>query len=178
MAEELDALYKFSQLVEEISQVIPCGTVSYAKVCFLLTAILPLSAPKAPLNGSKLLSQIYNETLKDRKRGCATFWYVLNEVGIPDKLLKRLRKYITEDCIISKEIARRVHFRILILKVVSDIAKDKDQAIAIINTAGGILKPQVRLEALPNPLEGNDYTVPLLIFLKKLSNSVRLTTKI
>ena len=170
--------YNFSKLVEDISRVVPLGTVLYAKVCFLLTAILPPSAPKPPLNGSKLLSQIYHETLEDRRGGCATFWYVLNEAyGIPDDLLVRLRKYVTEDCIIPKDIAPRVHLRTMILKVVSGIAKKKDQAIGIINTAGSALEPQVRLEALPKPGEDNDYTVPLLMFFETAEQQCAVSDK-
>ena len=157
--------YEFSLLIERISQEAPPEDLRYIRVCFLLGSILPDSAPRTVLNGSNLLSQIYNDSLKDRAEGYAKFWYVLKETsGCSDDLLQELRKWIAETYILPKEIAQQVHLRGLILKIVSELANDKALATGLINTAGVTLRPPVRLLALPKPSDNNDYTRPLLKF--------------
>ena len=157
--------YDLSMLIERISQEVSPNDLQYTRVCFLLGSILPDSAPKTVLNGSNLLSQIYNKTLKDRAEGRAKFWYVLKETsGCSDDLLQELRKYIPETYVLPKEIAAQVHLRGLILKIVPELANDQAVATGLINTAGSTLKPPVRLSALPKPSDSNDYTLPLLKF--------------
>ena len=163
MASSSKELYNRSQLIEEVSRVVPPGSAIYARVCYLLSAILPSNAPKINLNGSKLLSQVYNETLKDKIGGWAKLWYILNEVyGLSDITLTKIREHVTETYIVPKELTPRVHLRTLVLRVVSEVAKDKEQAIGLVHTAGVTLKPSVSLMSLPRPFEENDYTLPLL----------------
>ena len=152
-------------LIEDISKDIQPKSLNYVRVCFLLAAILPPKAMKTILNGENLISRIYYETLKDKEGGLARFWYVLNETeACPADWLAELHKSVTKVYFVPKSLTPMVHFRAMILKIVADIANDKDAANGIINTAGSAFRPRITLNNLSRPLDNKDYTVPLLEF--------------
>ncbi|XP_064383564.1 uncharacterized protein LOC135332147 isoform X2 [Halichondria panicea] len=152
-------------LIEDVSKDIPPKSLNYVRVCFLLAAILPSNAPKTVVNGENLISRIYHETLKDKEGGLARFWYVLNETqACPADWLKKLRKSVTKAYVVPVLLTPMVHFRSMILKIVANIANDRDVASGIINTAGATFNPRTTLNNLSRPLDNKDYTVPLLEF--------------